>query len=236
MAALAAAIIHALASGSYATLATPRSKPYLMAASAILLVFAVAACCGAFHASAHSSRRWLVALIVPALLVTVPFRPAADASGFDPYAGGRAIPISHDVYGDVGAAHLHGLDDGRRIITIRDDEFGAWVKQIGHHPDRYIGYRVRVTGFVDRPGVFNADEIQVSRQFMSCCILDMTPFGFVASSDRVKQLKERQWVSVEGELTEGTYGVSGHARRGLMLKVDVVRSVQQVPTGYFYLQ
>lgn len=236
LAAFAAAIVYALASGAYTTLATPRSKPYLIVAAGVLAAFAIAACCGVFHATPSRARRWLAALVIPALLISVPFRPTANASGFDPYAGGRAIAIDHNAYGDVGAARLHGLDAPNRTITIRDDEFGAWAKQIDHHPDRYVGYHVSVTGFVERPSVFKANEIQVSRQFMSCCILDMTPFGFVASSDQVKKLKQRQWVSVEGKLVQRAYGVSGHDRQGLVLQVDSIRSPRQVPTGYFYLQ
>ena len=111
------------------------------------------------------------------LLIAVPFQPG-NGTGFDTYAAGRAIAIRRDAHKPAGFAHLHGLDEERKTITISDDEFGSWFSHIDHNPQRYIGYRVRLTGFVYKPSTLGAHEFELSRQFMSCCILDMTPFGF----------------------------------------------------------
>lgn len=183
-AALGAAIAYAAVGGSYTTLTTPRSLPYLIIGAVLLFVLATAAWLGLFHATERSVLRFLIALIIPALLIAVPFQPSSGSGGFDEYAGGRAIVIPRSSHKPDGSSQLHGLDTANKTLTISDDEFGSWFEQIDHNPQRYVGYHVQVTGFVSKSRTFDADEFELSRQFMSCCILDMTPFGFIASSGK----------------------------------------------------
>ena len=236
LAAFGAAIAHVVASGSYTSLATPRSKPYLICAAALLFMLSAAACGGLFHASARSAGRWLAALVIPALLITVPFRPSAQSTGFDPYAGGRPIAIPGDVYGQDGAAHLHGLDARHHAIRVRDDEFGSWFEHIDHNPDAYVGYRIHMTGYVDHSSTFGSDEFMLSRQFMSCCVLDMTPFGFIAKGSKAAELKEHQWVELTADITQGSYGAPCHERQSVMLRIRSVSPASKAPSGYFYWQ
>ena len=243
LAALDAAIIHAVASGSYTTLTTPRALPYLIAAAVALVPIAVAAWCGLFHATARSSFRLLVALIVPALIITVPFQPSGGSTGFDQYAGGRAIAIRRDILGPDGAKHLHGLDERRRTITISDDEFGSWYEHIDHNARKYEGYRVHLTGFAYRPSTLGTGEFVLSRQFMSCCILDMTPFGFTvheASSARTGKTAgaisphDHDWITVDATIAWGSSGTPGHETQGPILQVTAITAADAAPTGYFY--
>ena len=124
----------------------------------------------------------------------------------------------------------------RKTITISDDEFGSWFSHIDHNPQRYIGYRVRLTGFVYKPSTLGAHEFELSRQFMSCCILDMTPFGFTTHYAKTAHLQEHDWVSVDATLVQGTYGIAGHTRQGPMLKITSLHTAKAAPTGYFYWQ
>ena len=126
--------------------------------------------------------------------------------------------------------------DQRKTITISDDEFGSWFSHIDHNPQRYIGYRVRLTGFVYKPSTLGAHEFELSRQFMSCCILDMTPFGFTTHYAKTAHLQEHDWVSVDATLVQGTYGIAGHTRQGPMLKITSLHTAKAAPTGYFYWQ
>ena len=94
-AALGAAIVYSTTSGSYITLTTPRSLPYLIVGAILLFALSVAAWLGVFHADERSSFRFLVALVIPTLLIAVPFQPG-NGTGFDTYAAGRAIAIRRD--------------------------------------------------------------------------------------------------------------------------------------------
>lgn len=235
-AALGAAIAYAVAGGSYTTLTTPRSLPYLIIGAVLLFALAITAWLGLFHATERSALRFLVALIIPALLITVPFQPSSGSSGFDEYAGGRAIAIPRSSHKPSGASQLHGLNTAKKTITISDDEFGSWFEQIDHNPQRYIGYHVQVTGFVSKSRTFGADEFELSRQFMSCCILDMAPFGFMASSGKAGTLHNHDWVTVDAVIKQGSYGSAGHERQSLVLQVQSVSKAKAVPIGYFYWQ
>lgn len=68
-AALGAAIAYAAVGGSYTTLTTPRSLPYLIIGAVLLFVLATAAWLGLFHATERSVLRFLIALIIPALQI-----------------------------------------------------------------------------------------------------------------------------------------------------------------------
>ncbi len=106
-AALGAAIVYSTTSGLYITLTTPRSLPYLIVGAILLFALSVAAWLGVFHADERSSFRFLVALVIPMLLIAVPFQPG-NGTGFDTYAAGRAIAIRRDAHKPAGFAHLHG--------------------------------------------------------------------------------------------------------------------------------
>lgn len=230
-----AAIVYSTASGSYTTLTTPRSLPYLIVGAILLFGLSVAAWLGVFHADERLSFRFLVTLVIPALLIAVPFQ-SDGGTGFDAYAAGRAIAIRRDARKPTGFAHLHGFDEERKTITISDDEFGSWFFHIDHNPQRYIGYQVRLTGFVYKPSTLGVHEFELSRQFMSCCILDMTPFGFATHYAKAAHLREHDWVSVDATLVQGTYGIAGHERQGPMLKITSLRTAKTAPNGYFYWQ
>lgn len=102
-AALGAAIVYSTTSGSYITLTTPRSLPYLIVGAILLFALSVAAWLGVFHADERSSFRFLVALVIPTLLIAVPFQPG-NSTGFDTYAAGRAIAIRRDAHKPAGFA------------------------------------------------------------------------------------------------------------------------------------
>lgn len=94
----------------------------------------------------------------------------------------------------------------------------------------------RSPGFVSKSRTFDADEFELSRQFMSCCILDMTPFGFIASSGKAGTPHNHDWVTVDAVIKQGAYGSAGHERQGLILQVRSASKAAAAPTGYFYWQ
>lgn len=151
-------------------------------------------------------------------------------------AGGRAIAIPRSSHKPGGAAQPHGLNAAKKTITISDDEFGSWFEQIDHNPQQYVGYHVQVTGFVSKSRTFGTNEFEAPLQFMSCCILDMTPFGFMAISGKADALHNHDWVTIDAVIAQGTYGSTGHERQGLVLQVQSVAKTQTAPTVYFYWQ
>lgn len=228
---LDAALIWLSASGAYTRFATPRTLPYLAGAAVVLFVLGIAAWLGIFHAEPQSSKKLLVSLAIPTLLLIVPLQASAN-TGFDKYAGGRAIAMSNS----VNIAVLHGLDETKKTLDINDDEFGAWFETIDHNPQRFSGYTIAVTGYVSTSNTLGSGQFLLARQQMSCCILDMTPFGFTTQQKVGASIPASQtWVRVTGTLLPGSIGKSGYSHQGMVLHLNSIEQTA-APTGYFYLQ
>lgn len=110
----------------YHGLTTPRSLPYLIVGAILLFALSVAAWLGVFHADERSSFRFLVALVIPMLLIAVPFQPG-NGTGFDTYAAGRAIAIRR------GRAQAGGIRSSPRARRGAQDH---------HHQRRRIRFVV----------------------------------------------------------------------------------------------
>lgn len=240
---LSLAIAHATWSGYYERLTTPRLLPYLIASVPILLTCAALAWKGHFHATPKSCSSMLCCLFIPALLISIPFTPQMSDQGFDPYGGGIAIPITRTSIASHALVPpgLHGLDQARHTITISDEEFGSWYEHIDHYPNLYKGYHVRVKGFVDVSPRTPAGSFVLSRQLMSCCILDMTPFGFVvrpsANAHVTATPDNHAWVTVEAIITvDPTHSPNTDStRNGIVLDATGLQPAR-APEGYFYRQ
>lgn len=226
---LAAVIAVVTLSGQYTLFTTPRAFVYLIIASVLLVVLAFCAACGWFAVSSRDSLRILISIAIPVLLIIIPLQSSQSlsSSGFDRYAGGRAIAIrSYN-------SRLAGLNEKSREIKVKNDDFGLWYDEIDHNLSKYEGYTITITGFVSRDATLGANQFRISRQLMSCCILDMSPFGLVAEYSSSKNLAEHKWVQLRARIERGNVGVHGYQRAGVVLRVISLRSTQ-APTGYFY--
>lgn len=225
---LAAVIAVVTLSGQYTLFTTPRAFVYLIIASVLLVVLAFCAACGWFAVSSRDSWRILISIAIPALLIIIPLQSSQSlsSSGFDRYAGGRAIAIRYN-------SRLAGLNEKSREIKVKNDDFGLWYDEIDHNLSKYEGYTITITGFVSRDATLGANQFRISRQLMSCCILDMSPFGLVAEYSSSKNLAEHKWVQLRARIERGNVGVHGYQRAGVVLRVMSLRTAQ-APTGYFY--
>lgn len=225
---LAAVIAVVTLSGQYTLFTTPRAFIYLIIASVLLVVLAFCAACGWFAVSSRDSWRILISIAIPALLIIIPLQSSQSlsSSGFDRYAGGRAIAIRYN-------SRLAGLNEKSREIKVKNDDFGLWYDEIDHNLSKYEGYTITITGFVSRDATLGANQFRISRQLMSCCILDMSPFGLVAEYSSSKNLAEHKWVQLRARIERGNVGVHGYQRAGVVLRVMSLRTAQ-APTGYFY--
>lgn len=140
-----------------------------------------------------------------------------ETSGFDYYEDETAAEEQVDSAGgntdDAGqtqsqqpellkGAGLNGLDDTARTITIADDDYYAWMTELGAHADKYQGYTVTMKGFVflDLENR-QENEFALVRLSMWCCSADMAPMGLMAYDLKGLNFKENDWVTVTGKLS-----------------------------------
>lgn len=89
-------------SGCYTILTTPRAFVYLIFAAILLFVLGICSLFGIIPVFAKDSKRILVSLIIPMLVILIPLQMSKSAldqgftksAGFDEYASGRAIAIA----------------------------------------------------------------------------------------------------------------------------------------------
>ncbi|MFU0560592.1 TIGR03943 family putative permease subunit [Gardnerella vaginalis] len=227
-------------SGCYTILTTPRAFVYLIFAAILLFVLGICSPFGIIPVFAKDSKRILVSLIIPMLVILIPLQMSKSAldqgftksAGFDEYASGRAIAIASNRKNNKKT--LSGLDVANKKIIISDDDFGNWYDEIDHNLEKYQGYEIVVKGFISRENTLSKNQVRISRQFMSCCILDMSPFGFVADFSKSLRFKNHQWVIVKANISLGNIGVSGYSHKGVVLKVESIKEISKAPSGYFY--
>lgn len=227
-------------SGCYTILTTPRAFVYLIFAAILLFVLGICSLFGIIPVFAKDSKRILVSLIIPMLVILIPLQMSKSAldqgftksAGFDEYASGRAIAIASNRKNNKKT--LSGLDVANKKIIISDDDFGNWYDEIDHNLEKYQGYEIVVKGFISRENTLSKNQVRISRQFMSCCILDMSPFGFVADLSKSLRFKNHQWVIVKANISLGNIGVSGYSHKGVVLKVESIKEISKAPSGYFY--
>ena len=237
---LAAALMHSALSGSYAILTTPRAFAYLIFAAILLFALGICSLFGVFSVCAKDSKKILVSIAVPMLIILIPLQMAQSSlgggslksAGFDEYASGRAIPIASNHKNNKKI--LRGLDAANKKIVVSDDDFGNWYNEIDHNFDKYKDYTIVVKGFISREATLSKNQVRISRQFMSCCILDMSPFGFVAQMPKNMRFEHHQWVVVKAKIALGKVGLKGYLSDGIVLKVQSAKILHKAPSGYFY--
>lgn len=99
-----------------------------------------------------------------------------------------------------------GLNIKNKKITIRDEDFALWISELFINMEKYEGYQISVKGFVFRdPETMSNNEFVPARLMMSCCTADLAPFGLICKYDKVAELKEDAWITVEGIIHIGKY-------------------------------
>lgn len=235
-----ATLMHSALSGSYAILTTPRAFAYLIFAAILLLVLGICSLFGLFPAHAKDCKKIMVSIVVPMLIILIPLQMSqsslasgfAKSAGFDEYASGRAIAIASNRKNNK--KNLSGLDVVNKKIVVADDDFGNWYNEIDHNFDKYKDYTIVVKGFISKESTLSKDQVRISRQFMSCCILDMSPFGFVAQMPKNMRFSQHQWVVVKAKIELGKVGLKGYSQDGIVLKVESASVLNKAPSGYFY--
>ncbi|WP_349669582.1 TIGR03943 family protein [Lacrimispora sp.] len=98
-------------------------------------------------------------------------------------------------------AGLNGIDENAKTITIADDDYYAWMTELGAHADKYQGYTVTMKGFVFLDLENRQEhEFALVRLSMWCCSADMAPMGLMADDLKGLGFKENNWITVTGKL------------------------------------
>lgn len=86
------------------------------------------------------------------------------------------------------------------IITLTENNFTGVLYSIWSSPDKYVGRRIAVEGFIYREKAMDANQLIISRMIINCCAADTVVVGIAAEYGGKERLKENEWVSVMGTI------------------------------------
>ena len=87
------------------------------------------------------------------------------------------------------------------VITIEDDDFALWFRDVTEEPEKYKGKTVQFKAQVamlrrDKNGMFAP-----GRFVMTCCVDDIQFCGVPCRWAKAKELKPRSWVTVKAKIS-----------------------------------
>ena len=88
------------------------------------------------------------------------------------------------------------------LIEIKDEDFAIFYRDMSEEFEKYNGKTVKFKGIVALDASLPKENFAIGRHIMTCCADDISYRGVVAKGMRGMSLKTRDWVTVEGKLTE----------------------------------
>jgi uncharacterized repeat protein (TIGR03943 family) len=118
----------------------------------------------------------------------------------------QVIFENKDGVADVDEEELElPFDINKPVIELEDEDFGLWYIDACDNPDKYVGKKIHFKAMVHIPKEYGPNEFVPGRFAMTCCAEDIAFIGFKCYFDKVKYLKDRQWVDVTGVIDKEYY-------------------------------
>lgn len=98
------------------------------------------------------------------------------------------------------------------IITIKDEWFAEWYRDLTENQDNYDGKKIKVKGLVARDNTLPDTYLVFGRHVMTCCVEDIQFAGLACVYSKATQFKTGDWVAVDATIKvmeEEIYGEEG---------------------------
>lgn len=88
------------------------------------------------------------------------------------------------------------------VVEIKDEDFAIFYRDLTEDFGKYDGKTIRFKGIVALDPSLPKDAFAIGRHIMVCCADDIAYRGVVAKGMGTLKLKTRDWVTVEGKISE----------------------------------
>ena len=126
------------------------------------------------------------------------------------------------------------FDINAPVIDVKDEDFAIFYRDMTEEMKKYLGKTVRFKGIVALDKSLPNSQFAIGRHIMTCCADDIAYRGVVAKGMGNLKLQTRDWVMVEGKLTEEFSKLYGG--KGPVLIVNNIeraeKPTQEVATFY----
>lgn len=87
------------------------------------------------------------------------------------------------------------------VITLTENNFTKVLYCIWSRPEKYVGRRITLEGFIYREKDMAANQLIISRMIINCCAADTVVVGIAAEYGGKEKLQENEWISVIGTIS-----------------------------------
>ena len=141
-------------------------------------------------------------------------------------------PDGHVEYDDIEDPLPFDVD--APIITIDDDDYALWYRDLSEEMDKYHNKTVKFKAIVARDPRLDKNCAVVGRHVMTCCVDDIQFSGMIAVFSGECKLKSREWVTLKGTVKIEANKL--YRDKGPVFYVDstefAVKPAQEVATFY----
>lgn len=88
--------------------------------------------------------------------------------------------------------------EDKNTIVLNSDNYTRIFPNIMENPNEFKSKKIKTEGLVYKSKEINNNEFTIAREVMSCCVADVQIVGLMCEYDNLVDLKENEWVSVEG--------------------------------------
>ena len=126
------------------------------------------------------------------------------------------------------------FDINAPVVEINDEDFAIFYRDMSEELPKYLGKTIRFKGIVALDKALPGGQFAVGRHIMTCCADDIAYRGVVAKGMGKLKLATRDWVIVEGKLSEEHSVI--YRGRGPVLTVSSIeraeKPLEEVATFY----
>lgn len=222
----AAFFLSTVLSGSVSLYVHPRIIPYIIFASAAMIIIATLLFRDLFKDEKKKASSWpMLFFIIPLVMAfslpaqSMDTRSAAigevQLSGSESFSGKAADDTSEPEQTssptpDTSVEEENEADESQSqtssTLVMNSSNFYSLLCDIYENIDKFQGVQIEVEGFVFRgTGSLTDDEFIPARLMMVCCAADMQPVGLLCRYDNASQLEADSWVKVCGTIGEAEY-------------------------------
>lgn len=91
------------------------------------------------------------------------------------------------------------------ILEIKSNDYTNFLKDCHDNIDKYVGKRVKISGYIYRMPDFSDNEIVIARTMLDMQNSTAVVVGLLANYDDAKKLNDNIWVECEGIIEKGNY-------------------------------
>ena len=91
------------------------------------------------------------------------------------------------------------------VLEINSLNYTSILKDSHENIDKYVGKKVKFTGFVYRLYDFNSNQFVLAREMIISSNNHAVVVGFLSEYENINNFKDGSWVEIEGVIEKGCY-------------------------------